>query len=91
METTITLTLNPEGKLELPSEIQDIFSPGEQYSIITTEDAIVFKKVPQIDWEELRKRRAELGEDQEEMTMEEICEIVREVRNEMKQQREMKK
>jgi len=82
VEKTITVMLTPEGNLELPPEIRDKFSNGEQYSVVTTEDTIVFKKVPKFDWDKLRQRREELGEDPDQMTTEEICEIVREVRRE---------
>jgi len=82
VEKTITVMLTPEGNLELPPEIRAQFSNGEQYSVVTTEDTIVFKKVPKFDWDKLRQRREELGEDPDQMTTEEICEIVREVRRE---------
>jgi hypothetical protein len=85
MQTTITVNFNSEGKVELPPEIRDIFSDGQEYSVLTTSDTIVFKKVSKLTWEELRKKREEIGEEIEEMTTEEICEIVREVRREMKQ------
>jgi len=84
MEKTITITLTPEGNLELPPEIRDKFSSGEKYSVVTTEDSIVFKKVAKFDWDELRERRKELGDDPDPLTTEEICEIVREVRRERK-------
>ncbi|OKH39974.1 hypothetical protein NIES2119_03205 [[Phormidium ambiguum] IAM M-71] len=84
MEKTITITLTPEGNLELPPEIREQFSNGEQYSVVTTEDTITFKKVPKLTWDDLRERRAELGEDPDPLTTEEICEIVREVRREKK-------
>ena len=82
MEKTITITLTPEGNLKLPPEIRNKFSSGETYSVMTTEDTITFKKVAKFNWDELRKRREELGDDPEQLTMEEICEIVREVRRE---------
>jgi hypothetical protein len=84
MEKTITITLTPEGNLELPPEIREQFSSGEQYSVVTTEDTITFKRVQKLTWDDLRERRAELGEDPDRLTTEEICEIVREVRREMK-------
>ena len=82
VEKTITVMLTPEGNLELPPEIRAQFSNGEQYSVVTTEDTIVFKKIPKFDWDKLRQRREELGEDPDQMTTEEICEIVRELRRE---------
>ncbi|MDJ1177515.1 hypothetical protein PJF56_01435 [Roseofilum sp. BLCC_M91] len=46
MESTITIALTPEGNLELPPEIREKFANGEQYSVLTTEDSIIFKKNP---------------------------------------------
>lgn len=80
MEQTITINFTPEGNLEIPPAIREIFSNGEQYSVITKDDTIVLKKVSKFDWDEREKRLEEVGEDPNQMTMEEICEIVREVR-----------
>jgi len=82
MEATIKIALTPEGNLELPPEIREQFSNGETYSVVTTEDTVVFKKVPKVNWDDLRKRREQLGDDPDRLTTEEICAIVREVRRE---------
>jgi len=84
MNTTITINFTPEGKLELPPEISQIFSEGEQYLVDINSDTISFQKVPKLTWNELKKKRAETTQEIEEMTTEEICEVVREVRREMK-------
>jgi hypothetical protein len=84
MQTTITINLNSEGKLELPSEISRIFSEGEQYLVSINSDTISFQKVPQFAWDQWEKSLEEAGDDPEQLTTEEICEIVREVRREMK-------
>ncbi len=84
MNTTITINFTSEGKLELPPEISQIFSEGEQYLVDINSDTISFKKVHKLTWNELKKKRAETTQKIEEMTTEEICEIVREVRREMK-------
>ena len=59
MEKTITITLTTEVNLELPPEIREQFSSGEQYLVVTTEDSITFKKLPKLTWDELREKRAE--------------------------------
>ena len=82
MEATIKIALTPEGNLELPPEIRDKFSHGETYSVVITEDSVVFKKVQKLDWDELRERREQLGDGPDRVTTEEICAIVREVRRE---------
>ncbi|MTJ54247.1 hypothetical protein FJR38_17115 [Anabaena sp. UHCC 0253] len=45
----------------------------------TVTDTVRQEKAPKFDWQELRKRREELS-DTHPLTTEEICEIVREVR-----------
>ncbi|PZO42644.1 MAG: hypothetical protein DCF19_06280 [Pseudanabaena frigida] len=80
MQKTITINLTPEGNIQIPLELREQFSSGDQYLVVTTENTITLKKVPKISWDELRKRRAEVGEDPNPLTTEEICEIVREVR-----------
>ena len=78
---TITITVTPERNIELPPEIKAKINPGEQYSISLIEDTITLKKVPKFDWEQWEKSLEEAGDDPNKMTTEEICEIVREVRN----------
>lgn len=78
----ITITVTPERNIEFPPEIKAKINPGEQYLISTTEDTIILQKIPKFTWNDLRKRRKELGDDSSPLTTEEICEIVREVRQE---------
>mgnify|MGYP005853059837 CR=1 FL=1 len=85
METKITLTLTPEGKLELPQEIRDYFSNTQQYSVIIAEDTIIFKKIPQFDWDEWQNNLTESGDTLDEITTKEICDMVREVRHQNSQ------
>lgn len=47
-----------------------------------TGDSIVFQKVAGFDWEEWERRLEAASPDPDELTMEEICELVREVRRE---------
>ena len=44
MQKTITINLTPEGNLQLPLEVRDRFSNGEEYLVTTTEDTITFRK-----------------------------------------------
>ena len=81
MEKTITINLSSEGDLRLPLEIREQFSSGDQYLVVTTENTITFKKVPQLSWNDLRDKRKELGDDPNSLRTEEICELVKEVRN----------
>ncbi|VXD24096.1 hypothetical protein [Planktothrix paucivesiculata] len=86
METTVTLTVtvNAEGNLDIPPELQTQLTPGDQYKVAITEEGLLFKKVKKLfDWEEFRRRRDESEPDPNPMTMEEICAIVKEVRHQM--------
>ncbi len=61
-------------------------SPDEKLEI---PEEITSQKVEAgFDWEELRRRRESLPPDPNPMTVEEICEIVREVRREQRAARE---
>jgi hypothetical protein len=108
LKSNITVAVNPDGKLEIPAEIEAQLKPGDRYTVTVTADYIVFQKVAGFDWEELRRRRESLppdpnpmtkvksgfdweewerrveaaNPDPDELTMEEICELVREVRRE---------
>ncbi|WP_377477484.1 MAG: hypothetical protein P2A85_03130 [Microcoleus anatoxicus] len=88
LKSNITVPVNPDGKLEIPAEIEAQLKPGDRYTVTVTADNIVFQKVAGFDWEELRRRRESLPPDPNPMTMEEICELVREVRREKRLERE---
>ena len=54
METTLTLTVtvNAEGNLEIPPELQTQLTPGDQYKVAITEEGLLFKKVKKgFDWD----------------------------------------
>ncbi len=86
MQKTITINLTPEGNLQLPLELRDRFSNGEEYLVTTTEDTITFRKNTKLSWEELRQRRNLIDDDPEALSTEEICEIVKEVRKELRKE-----
>ncbi|MBE9186335.1 hypothetical protein IQ270_16985 [Microcoleus sp. LEGE 07076] len=88
LKSNITVTVNSDGKLEIPADIEAQLKPGYRYTVTVTADNIVFQKVAGFDWEELRQRRESLPPDPNPMTMEEICELVREVRREKRLERE---
>ncbi len=73
-----------KGKLELPPEIEAQLKPFAEYEISITPEEIALKKVTKpLTWEELKRRQDKLGQDPEEPTLEEISEIVKEVRQEL--------
>jgi hypothetical protein len=78
MKSDITVCVSANDKLEVPGEIQ-----------IVTADKIVFEKVTAgFNWEEWERRVEAANPDPDELTMTEICEIVREVRREKRSERE---
>jgi len=73
-----------KGKLEFPTEFEDYFQPLTEYEIVITTEGILLKQIPQpLTWEELKKRQDELGSDSNQMTLEEISDIVKDVRQEL--------
>ena len=86
----ITVAVNSEGKLEIPAEIESQLKPGDKYTLTVTEDSMVFEKMkPGFDWEEWERRVEAANPDPNELTTEEICEIVREVRREQRSKTEI--
>lgn len=82
LKSNITVTVSPDGKLEIPAEIESQINPGDRYTVTVTADSIIFQKVVGFDWEEWERRVEAASPDPDELTMEEICELVREVRRE---------
>jgi hypothetical protein len=90
METTVTLTVtvNAEGNLDIPAELQTQLTPGDQYKVAITEEGLLFKKVkPGFDWDKWEQRLEVATPDPDELTMEEICAIVKEVRHQINLER----
>ncbi len=89
MKSDITVCVSADGKLEIPAEIENQLKPGDRYQVIVTADKIVFEKVKGgFDWEEWERRVEAANPDPDQLTTEEICEIVREVRREKRSQTE---
>ncbi len=85
----ITVAVSPDGKLEIPAEIESQLKSGDKYTVTVTADSIVFEKLKAgFDWEEWRRRIDSLPPDPNPMTIEEICEFFREVRREKQSERE---
>ncbi|MCW6049943.1 hypothetical protein K4039_07570 [Lyngbya sp. CCAP 1446/10] len=88
----ITVAVSPDGKLEIPAEIESKLKYGDQYTVTVTDDSIVFDKLKAgFDWEEWERRVEAANPDPNELTTEEICEIVREVRREQRSKTEIQK
>ena len=83
-EVTI-VSVTGDRQLEIPPEVQAQLTPGDEYLIWATDDAITFKKIQKpLRFDELQKRIDDLEPDPEDMSLEEISALVKEVRQQMK-------
>ncbi|MDY6803626.1 MAG: hypothetical protein SXA11_07440 [Cyanobacteriota bacterium] len=83
MEANAVVEVTPEGKLDLPPEIQHRIKPGDRYQISMTDNSIVLEKILQpMDVDECFQHIEELGPDPDRPSLEEISDLVKEVRRE---------
>lgn len=81
------VTIGQNGILELPLALQEQLHEGDKYKVLMTDTSIVLEKVSQpLTVEEWFQRVEELGPDPDQLSLEEICEIVKEVRRERRTQ-----
>jgi hypothetical protein len=81
MTSTSVITVTSDRTIALPSEIQATLQPGDEYLVWQTDDTILLKKVQKpITIADIRAKVTALGSDPEEPTLEELSQIVREVR-----------
>ncbi len=84
MKTNVTIKVTNERQLSLPLEIQSQLQPGDEYRVIVTENSIVLEKIPQsIDLDEFLQKIEQIEPDPNQPTLEEISDIVKEVRQEI--------
>lgn len=84
MKTKLIAKVTSNKTLEIPVEIQENLEPFSEYEIFVTEDQIILKKTsPKISFEDIRRKVKEAGKDPNQPTLEEISQIVKEVRREL--------
>ncbi|MFN6558630.1 MAG: hypothetical protein RMY28_002340 [Nostoc sp. ChiSLP01] len=85
IETDILVKVTAEGQLKLPAEIQAQLHPGDEYLATITDEEIVLKKIskPSVDLDEFLEKMDALEPDPNQPSLEEIHEIVKEVRQEL--------
>lgn len=84
MRKATIVSVTDNYQLELPPEIQATLNPGDEYIIWTTDDSILFKKIQKpLTYSALLNRIETLDSDSEEMSLEEISDLVKTVREEM--------
>ncbi|MGK7919436.1 MAG: hypothetical protein AB4080_05445 [Trichodesmium sp.] len=85
MDTDNIVSIATDGKLELPPKIQRQIKPGDRYKVSIKENSIILEKVQQpLDLNDWFQRIEELGPDPNQPSLEEISEMVKEVRQERK-------
>lgn len=84
MTTKLIAKVTPEGKLEIPSEILKKLQPLTEYEISLTEHEITLTKThKKSTLDELWQRVDEADPDPEQASLEEIIQVVKEVRQEL--------
>ena len=84
MTIKLIARVNSEGKLDIPSEILKQLQPLSEYEISLTEHEIKLTKThKESTLDELWQRVDEEGSDPEKPSLEEIIQVVKEVRQEL--------
>jgi poly-D-alanine transfer protein DltD len=86
-EKSLTFTTDIEEIQKLQAE----FESSDRYEVSVTQNEIVFKKISPnvLTWEDLSQRIEATGEDPEQPSLQEINEIVREVRKSRRAEKEI--
>ena len=85
MDTDSIVSITADGKLELPLNIQRQIKPGDRYKVSMRENSIILEKIEQpLDLNDWFRRIEELGPDPNQPSLQEISEMVKEVRREGK-------
>ncbi|MGH1394128.1 MAG: AbrB/MazE/SpoVT family DNA-binding domain-containing protein [Trichormus sp.] len=84
MQTHPIIRVTDEKQITLPPEIQSQLQPGDEYRVIIQGNSIVLEKIPQsnVNLDDFLKELETLEPDPNQPTMEEISQIVKDVRRE---------
>jgi hypothetical protein len=84
MRQATIVSVTGDRQLEIPPELQERLTPGDEYIIAISDNLITFQKIQKpLRFDELQKRIEALGPDPEEMSLEEISLMVKDVRRQM--------
>ncbi len=85
MRKATIVSVTGDRQLELPPEIQEQLNPGDEYLISITNDIITFQKIQKpLRFDQLQQKIEALGPDPNELSLEEISAVVKDVRQQMK-------
>ncbi len=78
----IVISLTEDGRLELPPEILSQLPPNVQFEVSVSENEIILKKlqIPTVDLDNFFQRLEQQPPAPDELSLEEISELVKEVR-----------
>jgi hypothetical protein len=82
MNLSLKVQVTAAKTLDLPDEIREQLHPGDEYHVSVINDEIVLKKIIPLTWTELSQRIESVGVDPEQPTLQEISDMVKEVREE---------
>jgi hypothetical protein len=86
MAETKVVSITQDRQFAFPPEILETLNPGDEYLVWQTADTILLKKITQpISFDTLFERIESLGPDPDQPSESEICQIVKQVRNERAQ------
>ena len=75
------ISVTADRQFLVPSEVQDLLQPGEEYELNLTQDGMIFKKVSYFrNFDRLIKKVNAIGTDTNGPSLDEISEMVKLVR-----------
>ncbi|MBE8966661.1 hypothetical protein [Nostoc sp.] len=85
MQTDPIIRVTDEKQINLPVEIESQLIPGDEYRVILKENCIVLEKITQqnVDLDDFLQSLEQLEPDPNQPTLEEISELVKDVRQEL--------
>ena len=85
MQTDPIIRVTDEKQINLPAEIESQLIPGDEYRVILKENCIVLEKITQqnVDLDDFLQSLEQLEPAPNQPTLEEISEIVKDVRQEL--------
>ena len=75
------ISVTADRQFLVPSEVQDLLQPGEEYELNLTQDGMIFKKVSHFrNFDRLMEKVEAIGNELDEPSLDEISEMVKTVR-----------
>ncbi|MBE9139111.1 hypothetical protein IQ254_18245 [Nodosilinea sp. LEGE 07088] len=89
MRKATIISVTTDRQLKIPPEIQEQLNPGDEYLISVTDDVITFQKIQKpLQFDQLQQKIDALGPGPNEMSLEEISTLVKDVRQQIQTEAE---